>query len=73
MLPMRLEVLVVIVVVAIWVIVPVLLRSPKVMHLLRACSELIWTTVSTHWHFLMLVWFNYSCTKAVHLLPPGGC
>jgi hypothetical protein len=45
-----LEVLVVIVVVSIWVVVSVLLRS-KLVHLLRARSELVGATVTSHGHY----------------------
>jgi hypothetical protein len=47
MLAVLLEVLVI--VAAILVVIPVLLR-PELMHLLRACSELIWPAVSSHGH-----------------------
>ena len=46
-LAMRLEAFVA--VVAIGVVIVSVLRS-ELMHLLRTCSELIWTIVSTHWH-----------------------
>lgn len=42
---------------SIGVIVSVLLRS-EIVHLLRACSKLVWTTVSTHWHCEMSAYFS---------------
>jgi preprotein translocase subunit SecG len=49
MLTVRLEAFI-IVVVAVWVIITVLLRSAELMHLLRAGSELVWGTITSHWH-----------------------
>lgn len=44
-----LEILVIIVVVAVRVVVPMLLWA-KLVHLLRARSKLVWTTIASHRH-----------------------
>jgi hypothetical protein len=49
MLPVLLEVFIIII--AILVVISVLLLRPELMHLLGACSKLIWTAVSSHGHY----------------------